>query len=80
MHEYESPTLIEKFPVIVKPVDRGGSIGISIANNKKELDKAVKYAMDMSVCKKIVIEDFIFDGIKIDIYYDSQSKFRKIKL
>ena len=69
VHEYESPTLIEKFPVIVKPVDRGGSIGISIANNKKELDKAVKYAMDMSVCKKIVIEDFIFDGIKIDIYY-----------
>lgn len=69
VHEYNSPAAVTNYPVIVKPVDRGGSIGISIANNKNELDEAIKYAVEMSSSKKIIIEDYICDGIKIDIYY-----------
>ena len=67
--EYSSPQSVNRFPVIVKPVDRGGSIGISVANNRNELEKAYKYAMEMSLTKQVIIEDFIYKGNKIDVYY-----------
>lgn len=67
--EYNLIEEVKKFPVIVKPVDRGGSIGISVAKNYKELEKAYNYAMECSVCKEVIIEDFIIDAIKIDIGY-----------
>ena len=69
VHEYKTPEEVTSFPVILKPVDRAGSIGISVANNKEELDKAYQYAMDMSVCKDVIIEDYISDAVKIDSYY-----------
>lgn len=67
--EYASPAEVRQYPVIVKPVDRGGSIGISVANNAAELERAYAYAMEMSVCKQVIIEDFISDGTKFDSYY-----------
>jgi len=67
--EYASAADVSQFPVIVKPVDRGGSIGISVANDPEELEQAVSYAMEMSGSKRIVIEDYISNGIKIDVYY-----------
>ena len=67
--EYKTPEEVTSFPVILKPVDRAGSIGIGVANNKEELDKAYKYAMDMSVCKDVIIEDYIMNAVKIDSYY-----------
>ena len=45
------------YPVIVKPCKCGSSIGISIANNKKELKKAIKLALRYD--NKIIIEKFI---------------------
>lgn len=66
---YHSVGEVANFPVIVKPVDRGGSIGISVANDREELDRAYGYAMEMSVCKQVIIEDFIFKGSKFDAYY-----------
>ncbi len=69
VHEYDTPAQVTSFPVIVKPVDRAGSIGISVATNPAELEKAYAYAMDCSVCKHVIVEDFITDGIKIDSYY-----------
>lgn len=45
------------YPLIVKPANGGSSIGISKANNKKELVKAIKLAS--SYDHKIVIEQFI---------------------
>lgn len=59
----------EDFPVIVKPVDRGGSIGITTAFNKEELDKSVEYALSLSDSKQIVIERFMRDYTKFDVYY-----------
>jgi len=67
--EYASPATVDTFPVIVKPVDRSGSIGISIATNKEELLRAYDYAMEMSVCKKVIIEEFITKGTKFDAVY-----------
>ncbi|MCQ5202745.1 ATP-grasp domain-containing protein [Mordavella massiliensis] len=67
--EYNNITDVAQFPVIVKPVDRGGSIGISVANTPEELHKAYQYAMEMSLSKRVIIEDFITDSMKIDAYY-----------
>lgn len=69
VHEYASPGEVDHFPVIVKPVDRAGSIGISVASNRAELDRAYAYAMEKSICKQVIIEDYISDGTKFDVYY-----------
>ncbi len=69
VRDYASEQDVDHFPVIVKPTDRAGSIGISIASNKDELSKACEYALEKSVEKKIIIEDFIENQTKIDLYY-----------
>ena len=49
--------LIIPFPVIVKPANGGSSIGIKIANNKYEYQKAIKNALKYD--KKVIIEKYI---------------------
>lgn len=46
-----------EYPVIIKPANGGSSIGIQIANNKKEFKKAIKNALLYD--KKIIVEKFI---------------------
>lgn len=46
-----------QFPVIVKPQREGSSIGLTLAKNKKEFNKACKRAFKYS--DKIIIEKFI---------------------
>ena len=46
-----------EYPVIVKPVNLGSSIGINIANDKKNLEEAIQEAFSYS--KKIIIEKAI---------------------
>lgn len=67
--EYATIDEVDEYPVIVKPVDRAGSIGISVATNKESLLKAYEYAMEMSVCKRVIIEKY-HTGTKIDLYYE----------
>lgn len=57
------------FPVIIKPTDRGGSIGINVAYNAEEYKKYLAYAYEMSPSKSVVVEDFIGDGVKFDCTY-----------
>lgn len=45
------------FPMIIKPSNGGSSIGISVANNKKELKKAIKEAKKYD--NKVLAEKFI---------------------
>lgn len=52
------------YPVIIKPSNGGSSIGISIANNKKELNKSIKEAMKYD--KKILIEKYINNPIELE--------------
>ena len=66
--EYNTIDEVDRYPVIVKPTDRGGSIGISIANNYNELVNAYSYAMDLSLEKRVIIEQYITDT-KVDVYY-----------
>lgn len=49
--------LIIPYPVIVKPAKGGSSIGISVANNKKEYKKAIKKALKYD--EKIIVEKYI---------------------
>lgn len=67
--EYKSQDEVIEYPVIVKPSDRAGSIGISIAANPKELVQACEHALEMSLNKQIIIEKYIEDNPKIDVYY-----------
>jgi biotin carboxylase len=46
----------DRFPVIVKPVDRGAGIGMTICNNPSELPQAVNTAMEASLSRKFIIE------------------------
>lgn len=54
------------FPIIVKPTDRSGSSGVTKINSKQELSDAVKYALNLSLEKKVIIEEFI-DGDEVSV-------------
>ena len=57
------------FPVIIKPTDRAGGIGINVAYNAEEYTRYVDYALSLSPSKTIIVEDFINDGMKFDSAY-----------
>lgn len=48
-----------QFPVIVKPVDRSGSRGITKIKKREQLDDAIKIAEKLSFSHKAIIEEFI---------------------
>ena len=53
--------VIENFPVIIKPVRLGSSIGVSIVKSKEELDYALDVAFEFD--NEIIVEPFI-NGVK----------------
>lgn len=69
--EFRSIEDVDSFPVIIKPTDRAGSIGVSVATNYKELVHAYNYAMEMSISKNVIIEEYIYKDCanKFDVYY-----------
>lgn len=68
VHEYAFSD-VKKYPVIIKPVDRGGSIGINVAYDSVEFQKYYDLALSLSESREVIIEDFIDDGIKFDAYF-----------
>lgn len=55
------------YPVIVKPVDASSGKGISICKNEKELDVAIKVALDESIKKEYIIEEYLYgDEFAVD--------------
>lgn len=69
VREYGSLEEVTHYPVIVKPTDRAGTIGVTVADSYEELIVAYDYAMEMSVCKSVIIEDFICNATEVDAYY-----------
>ena len=74
MREFDVPTIPEYsidpkrldqtiqdvvYPVIVKPADGSGSIGITVCNNKDELRSAVTFACETSKAKEVLVEQYI---------------------
>lgn len=54
------------FPVIVKPVDMSGSRGVSKIEHNRDLGPAINYAIDSSLSKKAIIEEYI-DGDEVSV-------------
>ena len=48
-----------KYPLIVKPVDRSGSLGITMINDHDQLLQAIDYALKESFNNQAIIEEFI---------------------
>lgn len=57
------------YPVIIKPTDRAGGIGINVAYNSEEYARYYDYALSLSPSKNVIVEDFIDDGLKFDSAY-----------
>ena len=66
--EYGSIESVDAYPVIVKPVDCAGSIGVSIAQNEAQLKAAVQFAKSVSKDGDAIIEQYI-NATKVDLYY-----------
>lgn len=58
---------IEKlgYPVIVKPATLGSSVGIKVAHNKEELQKAIEDAINYD--NKIVVEEVVENLVEVNI-------------
>lgn len=74
---YELVTKVEEinsldfeFPVIVKPSDRSGSLGVSKVCSKDELKSAVHEALNVSFKKQAMVEEFI-EGREISVEFIS---------
>lgn len=73
---YRSDQLTEEivqsleFPVIVKPVDRSGSRGITKITNISELQQAIILAEELSFDKKAMVEEFV-EGNEYSVEYIS---------
>ncbi len=61
------------YPLIVKPVDRSGSIGVNKVDSDMELETAFKTALNYSIKKEVVIEEFI-EGYEISVEAISMNK------
>lgn len=57
-----------QFPVIVKPSDSGGRKGITVCYNKEQLIEAVDKAIDESIYKEVVVEQFL-TGTELSAIY-----------
>lgn len=47
------------FPLIIKPTDSAGSKGVSKVDNLDMLDGAFKFAINNSISKQVIVEEFI---------------------
>lgn len=56
------------FPCVVKPVDSGGSQGITMITTKDELKEAFERSKEYSHCGKVIIEQYI-DGREFSVEY-----------
>lgn len=58
------------FPVIVKPLDRSGSRGITKVESTEELDNAIEKALEAGFEKSVLIEEFV-EGVEYSVEYIS---------
>lgn len=61
LSKYDERKLSMAYPVIIKPVRLGSSIGVSIVKNEEEFDYALDVAFEFDT--EVIIEPFI-DGVK----------------
>lgn len=57
--DVENEKTLWEYPIIVKPTDSAGSKGVTKVESYNELKDAVEFALECSISKNIIIEDFI---------------------
>lgn len=57
--ENDSQLVNLNFPLIVKPSDRSGSLGVVKVENEIDLKKAIQYCLEVSIEKSAVVEEYI---------------------
>lgn len=62
IYKGENIPVIDKYPVIVKPMDAGGKRGISVVYNKTELVEALKVAKHNSRVSEVIVEEYLEEG------------------
>ena len=60
------------FPVIVKPIDSGGSQGISKVDSPEKLVDAFQYAINISRSHQVIVEEYV-DGREFSVEYISHN-------
>ena len=55
-----------EYPLIVKPTDRSGSIGVIKVETEKDLAKAIFRAQELSFTKQAIIEEYI-TGVEVSV-------------
>ena len=48
-----------QYPVMIKPVDNGGGVGMTVAYNESELVEGVEKALDASYKKRFIVEKYM---------------------
>lgn len=48
-----------QYPVMIKPVDNGGGVGMTVAYNEEELIAGVRKALDASYKKRFIVEKYM---------------------
>lgn len=66
-----NPNDIEKmrFPVMVKPVDGRSGMGMTVCHKPEELSGAVKKALEVSKCKRFIVERYMGECADCFVYY-----------
>lgn len=57
-----------EYPVMVKPVDNGGGVGMTVCYNESEIKDAVQKALDASHKKRFIVERYMLCD-DVGIYY-----------
>lgn len=58
-----------KFPVMVKPVDGRSGMGMTVCRTPEELKPAVAKAMEVSNCRRFIVERYMGDCEDCFVYY-----------
>lgn len=60
-----------KYPVMIKPVDNGGGVGMTCCYNEADIEKAVNKALNSSKRRKFIVERYM-ECPDVGIYYTFQ--------
>lgn len=58
--------LTHRYPIVIKPSDATGSLGVKKVNDINELNDAFEEAIKFSLTEEVIIEEF-FDGVEVSI-------------
>ena len=71
MSDIQSPLSDLQFPLIVKPTDRSGSLGVQKVERKEDLEAAIRNAKELSLAGEVIVEEYI-EGREISVEMISQ--------